>query len=740
MTTQVLKSAVAMVCNMLERDNTPVRHEAAQELRAALATVSDASPSPSVQPSDERINGLPIYAYDVTTKSGYSQIAYAAWFHKYGNPFKESSTYEPLVRLADVHTLSTQSAQPVSEQAARFAIEGAISYGRMGVNKPPSDDHWLMPFWLIGGECAKAAQPAQPVAFNAAWDGIDWDVWRMRSIKELVQHLHTLTAPDVRPSEMELRNEIAELKSYLDMVAPEDGFTDAVVLSINQAQRIQETVFILSNMVDSTQPHGESSRQRVAEAAKALCKKQPVPSQPASVPVSDESRETLMRAVEGAIARSEEIGEDEWYNAKELQLVSSYRISLADAEYIAALTPVIAFGLLSQPASAQGVVDTCPQCGLIDWRDFYAGNKKTHNICATCGEKREVSQSVPGVSNEEMLRREIHNLKRHIEDYCQPAAAVQEPKLVLALPIYEKRSIVIASEEIIDGERIVCVAIKDAAPAPSQPQEAGQAAPMHQEEVEVIASHSGTLSRYLSRAMSVGTMLYTAPAQPAQAAPAVPEGWRERLEEMDAASYTFSQYPDLAHAIFDSVINALDELERAAPSAPLVSADPLQALADQAQELDMGYGPNACPTCGKSAPLVSADSPGNACGQSKETDLSKRLREIVADKGADALSFLRHQMLLAADEIERYYGGMLAWKATAEAKDRATTTSASASAIDLARLPEPLLAFDSWLNEPPSREVHEPNEVRNYRYEAYHRWQDALTAAIAAQSKEGGAT
>jgi hypothetical protein len=37
-----------------------------------------------------------------------------------------------------------------------------------------------------------------------------------------------------------------------------------------------------------------------------------------------------------------------------------------------------------------------------------------------------------------------------------------QPKLVLALPIYEKRRIVIASDEVIDGERLVCVAIKDA--------------------------------------------------------------------------------------------------------------------------------------------------------------------------------------------------------------------------------------------------------------------------------------
>jgi hypothetical protein len=37
------------------------------------------------------------------------------------------------------------------------------------------------------------------------------------------------------------------------------------------------------------------------------------------------------------------------------------------------------------------------------------------------------------------------------------------------------------------------------------------------------------------------------------------------------------------------------------PAAQSVSADPLQELADQSQALDMGYGPNACSSCGKSA-------------------------------------------------------------------------------------------------------------------------------------------
>lgn len=40
--------------------------------------------------------------------------------------------------------------QPMSEHNARFAIDGAIQYGRECRNKPPSDDHWLMEYWLIG--------------------------------------------------------------------------------------------------------------------------------------------------------------------------------------------------------------------------------------------------------------------------------------------------------------------------------------------------------------------------------------------------------------------------------------------------------------------------------------------------------------------------------------------------------------------------------------------------------------
>lgn len=47
----------------------------------------------------------------------------------------------------------------------------------------------------------------------------------------------------------------------------------------------------------------------------------------------------------------------------------------------------------------------------------------------------------------------------------------------------------------------------------------------------------------------------------------VPQGWRERLADMREASYTLTQYPELAHVIFDGVYEMLADLE-AAPASP----------------------------------------------------------------------------------------------------------------------------------------------------------------------------
>lgn len=53
----------------------------------------------------------------------------------------------------------------IERQDARWAIGGAIAYGRMGVNPPPSEDHWLCEYWQIGQQLAKLGE-------TCAWDNV----------------------------------------------------------------------------------------------------------------------------------------------------------------------------------------------------------------------------------------------------------------------------------------------------------------------------------------------------------------------------------------------------------------------------------------------------------------------------------------------------------------------------------------------------------------------------------------
>jgi len=50
----------------------------------------------------------------------------------------------------------------IEQQDARFAIDGAIAYGRMGTNEPPAG-HWLTEYWHIGRQLAKLGE-------TSAWD------------------------------------------------------------------------------------------------------------------------------------------------------------------------------------------------------------------------------------------------------------------------------------------------------------------------------------------------------------------------------------------------------------------------------------------------------------------------------------------------------------------------------------------------------------------------------------------
>ena len=52
--------------------------------------------------------------------------------------------------------------KPIHEQSARFAIDGAIAYGRMGINQPHVG-HWLTEYWHIGQQLAELGK-------TSAWD------------------------------------------------------------------------------------------------------------------------------------------------------------------------------------------------------------------------------------------------------------------------------------------------------------------------------------------------------------------------------------------------------------------------------------------------------------------------------------------------------------------------------------------------------------------------------------------
>jgi hypothetical protein len=53
-----------------------------------------------------------------------------------------------------------------------------------------------------------------------------------------------------------------------------------------------------------------------------------------------------------------------------------------------------------------------------------------------------------------------------------------------------------------------------------------------------------------------------------------------------------------------------------------------------------------------------------------ETEMADRLRRIVTHIGEGSISVTSKLLLQAADECDRFYGGMMNWKANAQAKDR----------------------------------------------------------------------
>lgn len=106
----------------------------------------------------------------------------------------------------------------------------------------------------------------------------------------------------------------------------------------------------------------------------------------------------------------------------------------------------------------------------------------------------------------------------------------------------------------------------------------------------------------------------------------------------------------------------------AAPSEPMTDeqlGERLRHVLGHRAVSNIASGRNISLTMEQARDLCATD-PAPSEGQAIPADLSKRLR---AASTNFATTLLQSDILAAADEIDRYYGGMLAWKSSAKAKD-----------------------------------------------------------------------
>lgn len=69
-----------------------------------------------------------------------------------------------LARAGSAAPTGKDTPESMANSNARFAIDGAIQYGRENRNPPPSADHWLAEYWNIGRQLAKLGE--------TGWDNV----------------------------------------------------------------------------------------------------------------------------------------------------------------------------------------------------------------------------------------------------------------------------------------------------------------------------------------------------------------------------------------------------------------------------------------------------------------------------------------------------------------------------------------------------------------------------------------
>ena len=72
---------------------------------------------------------------------------------------------EDAAKAAPASPVQTAEPKRIPDMLTVETIQGAIAFGRMGINPPPSPDHWGNEFWQIGRQLAKLGE-------TSAWDNV----------------------------------------------------------------------------------------------------------------------------------------------------------------------------------------------------------------------------------------------------------------------------------------------------------------------------------------------------------------------------------------------------------------------------------------------------------------------------------------------------------------------------------------------------------------------------------------
>jgi hypothetical protein len=85
----------------------------------------------------------------------------------YGSEFIEDArvAFAAAAKAAPAAPVQTAEPKRIPDMLTVETIQGAIAFGRMGINPPPSPDHWGNEFWQIGRQLAKLSE-------TSAWDNV----------------------------------------------------------------------------------------------------------------------------------------------------------------------------------------------------------------------------------------------------------------------------------------------------------------------------------------------------------------------------------------------------------------------------------------------------------------------------------------------------------------------------------------------------------------------------------------